>query len=342
MQSRQPARQVKRGARQLPSTERPAHQLPASFGQAAFDELRMRRRTLVVAEIALPLGQQPGPDQRDQFVVDAEQRGIPMQCLVQQCEFAAAVGEIELSQDALQHPVALAEQTVPCRVLGSDCLQEDQFALHAAAMTGSPETIPWLPLPAQVALLLLGPLLTGCSAPAALPADFTALAAEMPEEQPARLWIAGTDVIAAAVATGPGGLPAIVRTTVETIAPGGRTVFAGSEWGDHGFGYRVDKVYVDGVQEATRSLLIAPDGAVLERCHSVPLPDVPQAVLATAMAIGRDVLRVEVVSDGSRETGFRCAVRDRAGRSHVVSTTMSGDLAHTTRLVNAQLQLHTR
>ena len=72
-----------------------------------------------------------------------------------------------------------------------------------------------------------------------VPGDATALMREAPEDQPARLVLAGDRIAAVAVALGPGSLPAAVRATVDAVAPRGDVVFRGREWSERGDGYRI-------------------------------------------------------------------------------------------------------
>lgn len=179
--------------------------------------------------------------------------------------------------------------------------------------------------------------LGACAAPAPLPHAFVRLLAETPEDQPARLTVAGDTVVAAAVATGPGSLPPAVRTTLSAVAPGGELVFQGREWGPRGTGFRIDKHYREGAVEHSRSALIAQDGAVLERAHTVPLADVPHAVLATALQAGPHVQQAWIVSGPRVEECWRCVVRDRLGHTHVVTVGLDGAHLGTVRRVTARL-----
>src|SRR5262245_37248794 len=190
-------------------------------------------------------------------------------------------------------------------------------------------------------LVCLSALAAACAGPG-LPAGFAAAAAAAPEDTPARLWIDGDAVVAAAAGVGPGGLPLAVRTAIDAVAPGGELQFAGREWSAAGDGYRVDKRYVDGPDESFRSALIAADGAVLERSHSVPIGKVPTAVLTAALTVGRDVRRCEIVADAAQETGWRAIVSDGAGRSFVATIGLQGGLRSVYRIVNARLGLLSR
>jgi len=198
--------------------------------------------------------------------------------------------------------------------------------------------------PARLLAPLLVPLLAlaaACAGPG-LPAGFAAAAANAPEDWPLRLWLDGDRVVAAAAGVGPGGLPQAVRTSIDAVAPGGELQFAGREWSAAGDGYRVDKHYVDGADESFRSALIAADGAVLERSHSVPIGKVPAPVVTAALTVGRDVRRCEIVADAAQETGWRATVTDGAGRSFVATIGLQGGLRSVYRIVNARLGLLSR
>ncbi|MFO1076710.1 MAG: hypothetical protein U1E73_03180 [Planctomycetota bacterium] len=186
------------------------------------------------------------------------------------------------------------------------------------------------------ALAPLGLLVVqACSSSAAVSARLQATLAEMPEDSPARLWLEGDRIAAAAVATGPGSLPQAVRTAVEAVEPGGETVFQGREWGARGEGYRVDKHYVLAGQDHRRTALVAADGRVLERGHSVPIAEVPQAVLAAALDVGPTVVEAMIVSGPEVEEFWRCEVTDRLGRSYVVTVGLDGGRRGVVRRVAA-------
>lgn len=165
--------------------------------------------------------------------------------------------------------------------------------------------------------------LVACAGTAGRP-SLTRLLADAPDDVPARLLLVGDHVAAAAVPLGPGSLPAAVRTTFEAIAPGGNTTFVGREWSERGDGYRLEKSYVDGLLTKARSVLAAADGRVLERWHTVPLRDVPQQVLATALRTGPAIDEARIVSGPAREEYWSLQVRDRGGRTFVVLVGLDG------------------
>ena len=188
--------------------------------------------------------------------------------------------------------------------------------------------------PSPIGLGLVCTLLAGC-ANTGLPRAFADALATSPEDIAARLHIDGDRVISAAAASGPGGIPQVVRSTIDGVAPGGEVVFAGREWGPYGACFRVEKRYVEGPEQTFRSALIADNGAVLERSHSVPIPKVPPAILAAALTLGRDVQRCEIVSDSSVEREWRATIVDGGGRTMVATIDLDGRLLDVHRIVHA-------
>ncbi len=185
---------------------------------------------------------------------------------------------------------------------------------------------------ALTALLALG----ACQTAAPVPVELAAMLAEAPTGEPVRLWIHGNEIVRAAVPSGPGALPAEVRTTIDAVAPRGEMLFQGQEWGPRGHGFRIEKRYREEASEHVRSALIAFDGRVLERAHSVPIADVPQRVLATAMQVAPLVEEARIVSGPEREEYWSCTVRNRIGRLFLVEIGLDG------RRLRAQRQVEVR
>jgi len=142
-------------------------------------------------------------------------------------------------------------------------------------------------------------LMAACSMAPTVPSSVARLMAEAPEGQPARLLLSGDRVVSAAVALGRGSLPRPVRTTIDAVAPQGEVTFRGREWSRRGEGFRIEKLYViDGV-EHRRTALIAADGVVLERAHSVPVGEIPKPILLAALEVGVK-LQVALIVSGPR------------------------------------------
>lgn len=179
--------------------------------------------------------------------------------------------------------------------------------------------------------------LAACATRNGVPKGFAALLADSPETSPARLWLDGDTIVGAAVALGPGALPAAVRLSLDAVAPRGELVFQGREWGPRGEGFRIDKHYrIDG-EEHDRSALIAADGTVLERSHSVPVPKAPQDVLAAAMQFGTQIVEVHIVSGPEHEEYWHCVVQDRLGHTFVATVDLDARLLGGVRRVQAVL-----
>ncbi len=187
-------------------------------------------------------------------------------------------------------------------------------------------------IPCTIAALLL----SGCAANG-WHADFVRAAATAPEDMPARIEANADGIVAAAAAIGPGGLPSAAKTAMDAIAPGGVTLFLGREWGPWGQGYRVEKRYDDGPDASYRSALVAGDGSVLQRSHSVPIAKTPAAALGAAMPFGRDIRRCEIVSDAETEREWRITTKDGGGRTLRVRVGLDGRRIDVHRVLGAEL-----
>ncbi len=179
--------------------------------------------------------------------------------------------------------------------------------------------------------------LAACAA-ASIPADLTAHLADAPVDTPTRLWLDGDRIVAAAVAVGPGVLPPEVRVTADAVAPRGELLFYGREWSERGEGFRIEKRYRDVGAEHVRSVLIAADGSVLERAHTVPLAKVPQHVLVAALRVGPEVVEARIVSGRTEEEYWTCVCRNRIGRTFVADIDLDGRLLRTRRRVDASVE----
>ncbi len=170
----------------------------------------------------------------------------------------------------------------------------------------------------------------GCVASGAVPSTLSADLAEAPPEAEARLWLAGDRVVAVAIPLGPGWMTPPVRTTLQAVAPDGVTTFTAREHGPRGSGFRVEKHYQDPLHD--RSVLIADDGAVLERAHTVAIPDVAQDVLAAALRVGPKVTAAWIVSGPVAEEYWDLVVQDRDGQSIALRISLDGrELARSRR-----------
>jgi hypothetical protein len=189
----------------------------------------------------------------------------------------------------------------------------------------------------SIPLLALAAALAACRTAAVLPEDLTERLAACPEGSPARLHLDPGGALALVLPIQPVELPPAARTGVESAAPRGTTTFVGREWGPRGQGYRVDKHYdVEGV-EHTRSVLVDNQGQVLERVHSVPIAEVPEAVITTAARFGHAIERVEIVAGTAHVEHWRCLVTDRSGRHFVVRTGLDGTLLDRHRRLHTEL-----
>lgn len=174
----------------------------------------------------------------------------------------------------------------------------------------------------------------GCST-AGTPADITAELAESPGDGVPRLWLAGDRIMAVAAPLQHRDLPRPVALMADAIAPGGSRTFVGREWGPRGTGYRIDCTFTD--PPHVRSMLLTPAGEVLERSHTVPLAEVPERVLATALRIAPLVDSAAIVSGPEREEHWTIVMRDRSGRRFSARIALDGREIDHHRRFDAQL-----
>ncbi|MEZ6037625.1 MAG: hypothetical protein R3F29_09100 [Planctomycetota bacterium] len=130
-------------------------------------------------------------------------------------------------------------------------------------------------------------------------------------------------------------VPPAVHTTFDAVAPDGELLFLGREWGHRGEGFRLEKRYREPAH--VRSVLVAADGSVLERAHTLPVPRVPKHVLATALAVGPFVDEARIVSGPVREEYWQLVVRDRAGAERVLRINLDGAELSRRRRVTARV-----
>jgi len=183
-------------------------------------------------------------------------------------------------------------------------------------------------------LSLLASCLAGCASPGT--PSLGELLADSASGQPARITIAGDEVVAFATPVDFRALPPAARKTCDTVAPDGTLLFCGVERGPRGEGFRVEKRY-DEPSVHERSLLVDEHGKVLERSHTLPVSDTPKHVLATALRCGRFVDRVEIVSGPVREEYWLVLVRDRRGREFTATIGLDGSLRHQRRRTESRI-----
>ena len=187
------------------------------------------------------------------------------------------------------------------------------------------------------ALFALLSAVAACRGGPAVPPRLAEELGQAPPYTEARLWLAGDRVVGATAPLGPGTLPPAVRTTLLAVAPDGETTFTGREWGPRGEGFRIDKAYAEPTHR--RSVLIAADGAVLERAHTVPIGDVPADVLAVGAGIAPRLEEAWIVSGPEREEHWTLVMRERAGETIVVQVGLDGVRLRVQRRVAARIDV---
>ncbi len=181
--------------------------------------------------------------------------------------------------------------------------------------------------------------LQGCASGSNTTADLSRWLAETPEAMPARLWLSGDRIVRAAASLGPGAIPQAARTAIDTIAPSGTLLFQGREWGPGIDGFRVEKHYTDTDPEHSRSVLVTPEGRVLERAHTVPVAQVPRDVLDTALRAAPLVEQAWIVSDEAQQRFWLCELRSRIGHLLVLEIDLDGRLVGVSRRITTRVDV---
>ncbi len=187
-------------------------------------------------------------------------------------------------------------------------------------------------------LLAVTLALGACAAARDDRARLLALLPDAPPGTPARLSLAGDRIVAASAPIVASMLPPAVRTVFDAIAPGGTPTLLAREWNERGDGYRLETRHPE-LGGAVRSVFATADGDVLERWHTVPVPDVPQQVLATALRTGPTIDEARIVSGAEREEHWAFVVRDRVGRTFVVDVGLDGAPRGRRRQLTARVEL---
>lgn len=171
-------------------------------------------------------------------------------------------------------------------------------------------------------------LFAGCTGTALQPAS--AMLADAIAGARTRLTISGDQVVSVVTPIDLRALPAAARAACEAEAPGGVVTFCGSERGLQGRGYRVEKRLSE-PSPHERSMLVTEDGRILERRRTLPLTSAPEPVLATALAYGSFVDRVEIVAGPGRDERWVVIVKDREGETFAVEVELDGRLRRARR-----------
>jgi hypothetical protein len=178
-------------------------------------------------------------------------------------------------------------------------------------------------------------LLAAACATSAVPASFADEVLAAPGDGEPRLLLNGNSIVAATAPLPTRDLPRAVAVMLDAIAPDGQRTFTGREWGPRGEGYRIDCSYTD--PPHVRSMLLTPDGRVLERSHTVPIADVPQHILATGLRTASLIDEAAIVSGPEREEYWTLMVRDRSGRRFAVRIDLAGHQLSSWRRLAARL-----
>lgn len=194
-------------------------------------------------------------------------------------------------------------------------------------------------IPPMMARAILTTLVaTACSSGPPLPGGFAEALDASPDAMPVRLVTDGDSLSSLAVPTDHRAVPADLRRSLESIAPGGEVTYCARVLGDDP-GWLVEKTYPTGggaAEPHSRSVRVRDDGSLVERTHQLPLAEVPRSVLRAALGVGSDVRHARVVqADGE---WFRLTVDNAFGWRHEVDVSPDGDVLATVRIKPAEVR----
>lgn len=149
-----------------------------------------------------------------------------------------------------------------------------------------------------------------------------ALDALSPEQNP-RLFLAADQAPYWVIPIAYSDLPTIVSRTARAVQPGGELRFTGKVYGGPEDAYLIETVYAEIADDHLRRMIIASDGRVLLRSHSLPKSDLPEELAARIAAKGKLETLEFVAGDGP--SYYRVTILDADGARRVRSYTLAGD-----------------
>ncbi|MCC6672258.1 MAG: hypothetical protein IT458_14445 [Planctomycetes bacterium] len=187
-------------------------------------------------------------------------------------------------------------------------------------------------------LLLVTLALGACAGLGSVPEAAARAMQRAPVGRFPRILLVEGRVASLAVPVAASALPPAVAHVEEALLPGGELTFLAREWHERGTGWRVEKRLAGRGGDELRSLLLADDGAVLERSHEVQLKTAPAKVLETALAEAPgQAQRVEVLQGDPGEEWFRVTIRTPEGDRRHVECWPDGRLLRSGRVVAAEI-----
>jgi len=173
-----------------------------------------------------------------------------------------------------------------------------------------------------------------CTAPPSSPAAFLATLDELPTGQVPRLYLTAGEPPRWALPMPYDEFPSSVGRTVETVLQDGELRFAGRVYGGPEDAYLVEKLYPVLGSHHLRRALVASDGRVLLRSHTLPIAEAPDPVAKRISARG-ELESLEFV-EGRASSYYRAIILEAGALRRVRAYTPEGSLLRVARLLSVQ------
>jgi len=162
-----------------------------------------------------------------------------------------------------------------------------------------------------------------CSAPRAIPSEIVTALADTPSSGGIRILLEDKKFAQWIIAVEPNSLPAPVQRSAEAVLQGGELSFVGQVHGGPEEAYLLEKRYPQLAEQHMRKAIIAADGQVILRSHSIPRRELPREVGAALQAKG-DLETLEFI-EAANESYYRAVFLGDRGQRQALELDVRGE-----------------
>lgn len=153
----------------------------------------------------------------------------------------------------------------------------------------------------------------------------------MPPGETPRLFLDASTALRWVIPIEQADLPPTVSRTARAVQQGGELRFVGKVYGGPEDSYLIETAYPDIAADHLRRLIVAADGRVILRSHSLPRADLPGQLLAEITSMG-ELETLEFV-EGEGPSYYRATIIETGGARRVKSYSQAGELLWETRVL---------